>query len=348
MKNRGEDFQYNVALLGASTLKGKEVKALLEERGFPAGRFGLLGGTEPGEESAGPEEEPDVLQPVSRESFKDMSFAIFATSPAFATEHWQMAEESECEIIDLSYGLETLPQARLRAPMVECLLGSGPTPQALSESRISVVAHPAAMAIAGILGQLAQRFSIVRSAMTVYEPVSERGQEGVGELHRQTVGLLSFQEIPKRVFDSQVAFNLLASGSGHGRPTLPEVQNRIAHHVRELLQGRVPQPALRLLQAPIFFGYALCGFVELKEPASTEEIEKVLHRKPFAVSPDGENQPSVLEAAGSDEVALGLVERDPACAAGYWIWGVMDNVRLAALNAVEIAEEIVFLGSYRR
>ena len=348
MKNRGEDFQYNVALLGASTLKGKEVKALMEERGFPAGRFVLLDGIESREESAEPEEEPAVLQPVSRESFKDMSFAIFATSPAFAAEHWQMAEESECEIIDLSYGLETLPQARLRAPMVECLFGSGPSPKALSKNRISVAAHPAAMAIAGILGQIAQRFSIARSAITVYEPVSERGQEGVEELHRQTVGLLSFQEVPKLVFDSQVSFNLLASGGGLCRPTLQEVQNRIANHVRKLLQGRVPQPALRLVQASIFFGYALCCFVELKEPASTEEIEEVLNRKPFTVSPGCENQPSVVEAAGSDEVALGLVERDPACEGGYWIWGVMDNVRLAALNAVEIAEEIVFLGSYRR
>lgn len=168
------------------------------------------------------------------------------------------------------------------------------------------------------------------------------------------MNLFSFQEIPKQIFDSQVAFNLRTSCGERCHPALQETRERIASHLRHLLERGsaretlIPQPALRLLQAPIFFGYAVCCFVELQQPASTEEVESVLNRKPFVVFRSGEEQPSVLEAAGTDDILLGPVERDPACGAGYWIWAVMDNVRLSALNAVQIAEEIVFLGGHKQ
>ena len=56
----------------------------------------------------------------------------------------------------------------------------------------------------------AQKAGKVRSVVcTVMEPASEHGQKGMDELHEQTVNLLSFQELPKNVFDTQVAFNMV-------------------------------------------------------------------------------------------------------------------------------------------
>ena len=341
---QNEDFQYNVALVGASTLKGKEVKSLLAERGFPVGRLALLDTEDVRGQLTEFDEEPAVLQPVTKDSFENMAFAIFASSPSFTEQHWQMAEESGCEVIDLSYFLETNPRARLRAPLVEGLWEEGGGP---IESHLAVSAHPAAMAIAGILGMLSRRFSVERAVITVFEPVSERGKAGLEELHRQTANLFVFQEIPKDTFDSQVAFNLLSSYGENSRPTLREVQERIGNHVRGLLRRRAVQPALRLLQAPIFFGHAFCCFLELADPVPPEEVEEVLNQKPFRVSRDREDQPTVVGVAGSNEIELGAVERDAACEAGYWVWGAMDNVRLAALNAVEIAEERVFAAAGR-
>ena len=112
---------YNLALVGASTLKGKEVKSLLEERGFPVGRLTLLDAEEVRGQLTEFDEEPMIIQPVGRDSFEKMTFAIFASSPSFTEGHWQMAEECGCEIIDLSYYLESHSRARLRAPLIESL-----------------------------------------------------------------------------------------------------------------------------------------------------------------------------------------------------------------------------------
>jgi len=341
-----EVFQYNLALVGASTLKGKEVKALLQERGFPVGRLALLDTEEAGGQLTEFDDEPVLVRPVGRDSFETMTFAVFASSPSFTEQHWQLAEECGCQIIDLSYCLETHPRARLRAPLIENLLGVPQQPQD-ADSRLAVSAHPAAMAIAGVLGCLSRRFEVTRCVALVLEPVSERGKAGVDELSRQTINLLSFQEIPKEVFDSQVAFNVLSSYGEQSHPPLRDAQNRISRHARELLQRRAVQPAVRLLQAPIFFGHAFCCYVDLADPVSTEAVEEALDQKPFEVSRDPNDPPNVVGVAGSSEIALGSVERDPAGESGYWIYGAMDNVRIAALNAVEIAEEKVFAGTGR-
>ena len=73
-----------------------------------------------------------------------------------------------------------------------------------------MVAHPAATVLA-LLALRAQKFAKVeRIIATVLEPASEYGQKGMDELHEQTVNLLSFQNLPKNVFDVQVAFNMVA------------------------------------------------------------------------------------------------------------------------------------------
>lgn len=340
---------YNLALVGASTLQGKEVKALLDQRGFPVGRLVLLDVEEARGQLTEFDDEPAIIQPVGRGSFEKMAFAVFASSPSFTEEHWQIAEECGCQIIDLSYYLETHPRARLRAPLIESLLddsGNPPVGQG-GERRLAVSAHPAAMAIAGVLGCLSRRFVVTRSVVLVLESVSERGKLGLEELSHQTINLLSFQEIPQDVFDSQVAFNLLSSYGRESHPTLHEAQTRIGRHVRELLRGQAVQPAVRLLQAPIFYGHAFCCYVDLAERVPTEAVEEALDQRPFRVSRDLEDQPNVVGVAGSNEIAIGAVERDPAGESGYWVWGALDNVRLAALNAVEIAEEKVFAATGR-
>ena len=363
--------QFNLALVGASTLKGKEIKTLLQERGFPVARLSLLDTEETHGQLTEFDEEPAIIQPVGRDSFRDMTFAVFASSPSFTEAHWQMAEAAGCEIIDLSLSLDSHPGALLRAPLVESLChGYGGRREGRNQDGLlAVSAHPVAMALAGMLGCLSRSFEVVRCAVTVLESVSERGKPGMEELSRQTANLLAFQEIPKDVFGVQVAFNFLSTFGPRRHPSLQESQTRIARHVRELLGGRAPQPAIRLLQAPIFYGHAFSCFVELAEPASAASMEAALQQKPFRLSPDpagpdgdadpdgdsdgnsdsdsDNDQPDVVNVAGSNEILLGAVQPDPAVPAGFWIWGTLDNVRLAALNAVQIAEEKVFAATGR-
>ena len=335
-----ESPQFSLALVGASTLKGKEVKTLLQERGFPLGRLLLLDVGEAHGQLTDFDEEPVIIQPVGKDSFRDISFAVFASSPEFTATHWHMAEAAGCEIIDLSFALDSNPRVRLRAPLIASLLhGQGSLDP---ESRLSVSAHPVSFALAGILACLSQDFKVVRSSATVLESVSEHGKAGIDELSRQTINLLSFQEIPKDVFCAQVAFNFLSTSAPERPSTLLESQTRISRHAKQLLDARCAPPAVRLLQAPIFYGHGFSCFIELTEPAPPEAVENALQKQPFRLIRELDSQPDLVAVAGSNEILLGAVQPDPSVPSGFWLWSALDNVRLAALNAVQIAEEKVF------
>jgi aspartate-semialdehyde dehydrogenase len=271
-----------------------------------------------------------------------VTLAIFASSPEFTRDHWQLAENAGCDIIDLSYHLETNFRAIVVAPQIEALLkkenqpGIGQT----AGPGIFIPAHPVSVAIATILRSLTLLAAVERSIVTVLEPVSEHGKAGVDELHQQTVNLFAFQKLPRAVFDSQVAFNLLTSYGPETRPTLQDTARRISAHIAWILAGSAPPVSLRVLHAPIFFGYAFNCFVELKEAPSIDAIEQALNCKPFSLWLDPDNPPSVVDAAGSDDILVGHVEKDPACKSGFWIWGVLDNCRLTGICAVEVAERL--------
>jgi aspartate-semialdehyde dehydrogenase len=57
-------------------------------------------------------------------------------------------------------------------------------------------------------------------------------------------------------------------------------------------------------------------------------------------APD-EDAPSNVSVAGEGEIQIARIETDPSVANGVWIWGAVDNLRLAAVNAVQIAEELL-------
>jgi aspartate-semialdehyde dehydrogenase len=333
---------YNVALIGASSLKGKEIKALLEERHIRPHRLTLLDASELQGHLTEFDDEPAIIQPVDQESFDGITLAIFASSPDFTRDHWQLAESAGCDIIDLSYHLETNSRAMLVASQIGAVLKKENQPgigQADGPG-IFIPAHPVSMAIAAILRSLRPLAPVERTVVTVFEPVSEHGKAGVDELHQQTVNLFAFQKLPRTVFDSQVTFNLLTSYGPETRPTLQETARRISAHTVWILDGSTPPTSLRVLHAPIFFGYAFNCFVELKDTPSIDAIEQALNGKPFSLWLDPDNPPSVVDAAGSDDILVGHVEKDSACKSGFWIWGVLDNCRLTAICAVEIAERL--------
>src|SRR5690349_17043199 len=115
----GEPYSglFRVAVVGAASLKGKEVKDVLSERSFPAEDVKLLDD----EESLGQVEavgdEPTFIQQVTPEHLEDMDFTFFCSEDAYTEKTWRLARDAGSEIIDMSYALEIEKAAMLRAPL---------------------------------------------------------------------------------------------------------------------------------------------------------------------------------------------------------------------------------------
>lgn len=325
---------FRVAIVGAATLKGKELKDVLAERNFPSADTRLLDDDESLGQLEATGDEITFIQSVLPEHFEKVDFAFFASESEFARRNWKMAKQAGAVIVDLSYGLEDEPGSVVRAPWIERELGTQPPPEL--ESATTVIAHPAAVVL-GLLMLRAQKAGAIRSAAaTVFEPASEHGRRGMDELHEQTVNLLSFQQLPKSVFDSQVAFNIISRYGEESQPTVESVERRVIGHYRKIVGTRAPVPSLMLLQAPIFHAHGFSVYIELDRRVSLGDFTQALAGEHVTITRVAEDAPSNVNAAGQDDVLVTL-RRDLEHENGFWLWATADNLRLAAQTAVDCA-----------
>jgi len=320
-----------IALVGGDTLLAKELREVLDES-QPAPRVQLISAAADGSATlTADEEEPLVMAPLSAESLTGAKVAFLAGSPASSRRVFKVNPVNGPRLIDLAGGLEEQPEARLRAPSAEA---TRPAP-----SPIQVVAHPAAIALAMFLGRLSQSARIKRSVVHVFEPASERGQRGLEELRQQTVGVLAFQKLKTDVFDTQLAFNMLARYGEEALEPLESIEQRVEKHLASLLDAwpGVPMPSLRLIQAPVFHGHSLSAWVEFEENPGAEALAKALAEAGLDVRRD--EPPSNVGMAGQGGLSIGAIIVDHNQPRACWFWLVSDNLRLAAENAVAVAQE---------
>jgi len=329
---------FNVALVGASALKGKEVRDVLSERSFPSINIKLLDEEDVLGQLEQVNDEPTFIQGVSPEQLEGVDFAFLTADESYIAKTWAFVRDSGSEIIDLSYALENNTDIVLRAPWVERELGR--THEVALQSAPVAIAHPAAVVMALLLARLQKASPVKLASAVIGQPASEYGRRGMDELHDQTVNLLSFQPMPTAVFGTQVCFNQFVQPVEGAHPTLREVESRIVRHFKAIAQDEISQPVVLLVQAPVFHGYTVAMFIQTSKAVTVAKLETALAGPHITVTSEPDEFPSNVNIAGSSEI-LASVRADGAGRNGYWVFAACDNLRVSALQAVECAEEMV-------
>jgi aspartate-semialdehyde dehydrogenase len=225
----------------------------------------------------------------------------------------------------------------VRAPWIERQLAQTITPEL--EPVPVVAADPIAIMLALILLRVKAAVPVKRAVGTVFQPASEYGQKGMDELHEQTVNLLSFQQLPKDIFDVQVAFNLVSRYGEKAISTLSSVSDRIVRHYKKITAGQAPIPSMQILHAPIFHGNAVSLNLQLESAADIAQISSALAGEHISMTPSSEDAPSNVNAAGQGDILVALTP-DNADPNSVWLWATSDNLRVAASIGVELAESM--------
>lgn len=318
----------NIAIVGSSSLLGRELKETIESSGFPAGKVSLIETEEYAgllQEFAG---EIQITQILSPEVFSDTDIAFFACSPEIINAYASSGSSFPELTIDLTQTGQEGTLFLRGVSDASLLRGAG----------YYINPHPATIVLGRLFACIQSAFHMESASATIFVPVSERGTAAVDELQEQTVELLNFQTAPSKVFGGQLAFNLL-----------PEIQaaRRTEALVREqlssLLGNRVPAAALVAIQAPVFHSHAFSVFIKLRESASAEDIASALRDGGSSVVVHAEDglSPSPVTVVGSDVVHVARIVVDPALPGSCLLWAVADNLRIAASNAMQIAESLM-------
>ena len=341
----GHGILHRVAIVGASSLLGKELKQVLEDRNFPASDVILLdesvmAGTLT--EAAG---EPTFIRALEEDSFEGAHFVFFAGTPADAERNWRTAQAAGATVIDLTGALSAASSGSAAITSIPSLALVLPESEPNPSPRPVAYASPTApVIVACTLAAGFAKFRPQRIVLLLFPPVSDRDRAGIEELESQTASLLSFREIDRTVFDAQVAFNLLARHGEASKPRIEDMRAAVARDVARYLAGRAPVPAIQLVQAPVFYGYAFAAYADLAPSSPAEsfgQLEAAFAGLGVKIAAPDDASPTNVSVAGESEIHLARVEPDPSVEGGAWIWGVVDNLRLSATNAVRIAEELV-------
>lgn len=322
-----------VAVIGATGTLGSDVIAVLDERDYPVAELVPVA-TEAslGEEVSVAGESHPVL--AGEVPLRGVDVAFLCLPPEAALPWVKLALEAKVPCIDLSGAMAGVAEV----PVVAADLG--PARELLR--RPLVVSPPGlALAWALVLAPLQARFGVARVHGTSLEAASGVGRAGIRALEAEVVALFNQEEPPESsAFAAPIAFDCVPELEHPADPFgAGPAEARLVTLVQALLGAPVAIGMTRV-RVPTFSGLGASLAVELAAAAAPEEVRTALFEAPGVElwEPDAPG-PSTRAAASRTRVLVGRLRRDPAAAGpGFLLWLAADPVRLAATNAVRIAE----------
>ena len=330
---------YRVAVVGATGNVGREVLNLLDERDFPADEVVALASAAPVGQEVSFGDKVLKVQELAKFDFEGFDFALFSPGAKVSAEHVPRAAAAGCLVIDNTSEFRMDPDVPLVVPEVNA--------HALAGFRErNIVANPNCSTIQMVMAlkPLHDLVRIKRVVVATYQSVSGAGKAAMDELFEQTRKVYFHQPHEPREHPRRIAFNVIP----HIDVFMPDGSTReewkMAEETKKILDPGIAVTAT-CVRVPVFVGHAEAVNVELEGPLDIEAAREALRNAPgvqLIDNPEEESYVTPIECVGEHEVYVSRLREDTTVAYGLNMWVVADNLRKgAALNAVQIAEEII-------
>lgn len=338
------DSGYNVAVVGATGAVGQEMLAILAERDFPVARLRAMasarsaGGTI---DFGGKSVQVEDLQTAS---FEGVDFALFSAGSTPSLEHAPRAVEQGCIVIDNTSAFRMNPDTPLVVPEVN--------PQAIVDQP-GIIANPNCSTIQMVvaLQPLAEAAGLERVIVSTYQSASGAGQKGIDEMLKTTREYLDGDtENPTAAssdttFAYPLAFDVLPQIDSFLDSGFTREEVKMIEETRKIMGLSGLDVAATCVRVPAVRSHSESITVDLAKPLSAEQAHALWSDAPgvrLLDDPSTLTYPRARQAAGTDATWIGRVRQDLGRPKTLHFWCVSDNLRKgAALNAVQIAEEIV-------
>lgn len=323
----GPRDDWRIALAGAGGALGREIAAIMAERRLPVAEL-LPFGTD---RSAG-----DVLEwhgdeiaiGVEPPRLPGLDLLVLATPQDAALPWVREALRAEVPVLDCSGALSISTEV----PMLHADLGLPPgvesAPALCQPAGPALVWAPALAAVNAAAGLRGVAATWLRSASGV-------GASGPDRLSEETVALLTQQETDEAdTFPGPIAFDCipLDDATAHSDDVLRDLSRLLDTPLRGGVQA---------VQVPAFVADGGVLWLETERSLSRDLLYGALEKAAGVdLREEASWGPSIRDAAGADQALVGHLRAGDGGAdgglSGLWIAG--DAVRLAARNAVRLAE----------
>ena len=329
--------EFNVAIVGATSVIGNEILRVLEERKFPLKELRLFAAEDLEEgflEFAG---EDILVQKLSRDALAGIDIVLFADDGELSRQYAPVAVAAGAVCVDASSAWRLDPEVPLVVPEVN--------PDSIGlYGRKGIVASPdgAAIQMLVALNPLHAAVGIRRVVVSTYQAVSGSGQSAIDELRIQTGELLNGRPGENKVYPHQIAFNCLPQTDDFLPNGYSKQEVQLIEETRKVLADDTLQVTATTVRVPVFYGHSESINIETGKKVSAAEATALLAAAPGLQVVDDVQRggyPMPIDVAGQDLVLVGRIREDESTANGLNLWVVADNLRKgAATNAVQIAE----------
>lgn len=324
-------------MVGTESFRGKEMKNVLENKGFPFASVDFFDPEAEAEYSKLTEfrGEPRVVLPVNPVMIAASDVVFLASDKKTDKEIGNAAAKNEFLAIDLNETFNENP----KVPVVV----AGVNHRDVLEKRPSLIAnpHPVTIILVHFLNVLLRKFKLLKIVAFVLQPVSAFSNPGIEELADQSFAFLSSASVTRKFFKDQIAFNLLSDTGPVDKQGFSSTEKQILSETRRVLGSQDLPLSLAIVQVPVFHTYAIMIHLELDDRTDIPAIADLFKKSPyFRVAPSSApGSVSSLQVAGKEEIFMGRIKKESTVPDKFWIWTVTDNLtRGSVLNAFEILE----------
>ena len=331
-----------VAVVGATGNVGRELLSILDERLFPAAKVHALASRR----SVGTEvsygDRTLKCEDMETFDFSQADICLMSAGGSVAKEWAPKIGAAGCIVIDNSSAFRMDPDVPLIVPEVnaEAVLGY---------AKKNIIANPncstAQLVVA--LKPIHDRAGIKRCVVATYQSTSGGGKSAMDELWTQTRGIFVNDTPEPREFTKQIAFNVIPHIDVFMDDGYTKEEWKMRVETKKILDESVELVAT-CARVPVFVGHAEAVHLELEQPLSDSEARELLRESPGLMVLDkreDEGYATPVDCVGEWATFISRIRNDPSIPNGLAFWCVSDNLRKgAALNAVQIAEELVNRG----
>ena len=341
--------KYNVGVMGATGAVGQEMIKVLGERNFPVGELRCLASARSEGKVLSTPFGDVTVRKTCETAFDGLDIVLGASENDIAEAMAPYIKASGAVFVDNSSAFRMHDDVPLVVPEIN--------PEDVDKHN-GIISNPNCSTIITLvaINAINKLSPITGLYASTYQATSGAGAAGPIEMYEQSKAILKAREeggsgnsygaeIEPKVFQHQIAYNLIPQIGGFGDNLYSSEEMKLQNEGRKIMHLPELKVSCTCVRVPVERSHAISACVITEDRLELEDVRRAVAETPGAkLYDDGAEHiyPMPLVTSNQDIVYVGRIRRDLVNENGINLWCCGDQVRKgAATNAVQIAELLI-------